>query len=161
MSRTLVVYFSRTGYTEKVAERLAERCGAHAEAIREPRSRLGFFAYIRSAREALKGRPAQILPLLHDPKSYDLVVVGTPVWAGHVSSPVRACLEAHRESLGRVAFFCTQHASGGEKVLQEMAEISGKQPVATLVVSDAEIRQGGAWPKLDRFIRGLGLPIAA
>jgi hypothetical protein len=31
----------------------------------------------------------------------------------------------------------------------------------TLVVSDAEIRQGSAWPKVDRFIQALGLAIAA
>lgn len=54
------------------------------------------------------GAPAEILPLLHELQDYDLVLFGTPVWAGHVSSPVRACLDAQRNSLRRVAFFCTQ-----------------------------------------------------
>jgi flavodoxin len=161
MSKVLVVYFSRTGYTEKVAERVAERCGADVEAIREPRGRLGVLAYIRSAREALKRKPAEILPLLHDLKDYEVVLFGTPVWASHVSSPMRACLDTHRRSLRRVAFFCTQGSSGAEKVLEEMAGICGKRPETTLVLNASEIRQGGFEPKLDRFIDALELPAAA
>ena len=161
MSKVLVLYFSRTGYTEKVAERLAERCGAEREAIREPRERLGLLAYIRSAREALKKQPAEILPLVHEPDHYDIVLFGTPVWAGHVSSPVRACLDAHKSGLRRVAFFCTQGGSGADRVLAEMAEICGKQPVTTLVVSDAEIKRDSFGSKIDRFIEALELPAAA
>ena len=161
MSKVLVIYYSRTGYTERVAERIAERLGADIEGIREARSRMGFFAYIRSAREALKGKPAEIKPLLHDFKDYQLVVFGTPVWTGHVSSPVRACLDRHRESLRRVGFFCTQGGSGGEKVLAEMASICGRQPETTLIVNNSEIRQGSYEPKLERFVAALQLPAAA
>ena len=161
MSKVLVVYFSRTGYTEKVAERMADRCGADIEGIRESRGRLGFLAYLRSAREAIRGEPAEINPLLHDFKDYEVVVFGTPVWAGHVSSPMRACLDQHKASLRRVAFFCTQNASGGKKVLAEMAAICGKQPETTLIVNDPEIRQAAYRPKLDRFIQALGVPATA
>lgn len=161
MSKILVVYFSRTGYTEKLADRVAERCGAEVEAIREPRSRLGLLAYIRSAREALNGRPATIRPLLHDPGDYDLVLFGTPVWAGHVSSPIRACLDAYKSSLRRVAFFCTRGGSGACKVPDEMAEICGKQPEATLVLNDAEIDADRFEWKVDHFVRALELPVAA
>jgi flavodoxin len=44
MSRVLVVYFSRTGYTKTVAEGVATRCGADVEAVRERRGRRGFSA---------------------------------------------------------------------------------------------------------------------
>lgn len=161
MSKILVVYFSRTGYTEKVAERVAKRCGGEVETIREPRSRLGLLGYIRSAREALKGKPATIRPLLHDPARYDLVLFGTPVWAGRVSSPMRACLDAYKSSLGRVAFFCTQGGSAACKVPDEMAEICGKQPEATLVLRDSEIDDGRYESKVDHFVRALELPAAA
>jgi flavodoxin len=161
MSRVLVVYFSRTGYTKTVAEGVATRCGADVEAVRERRSRGGGFGYLRSAREALKREPAEILPPLHDVKDYDVVLFGTPVWAGHVSSPMRACLGKHGASLRRVAFFCTQHGSGAEKVLEEMAEVCGKRPEATLVLKDSEIRKDSFELKLDSFIHALELPAAA
>lgn len=159
MSKILVAYFSRTGYTEKVAEHLAERCGADIEAIRESRGRRGLLGYVRSAREALKRKRVAIEPGLHELGDYEIVLVGTPVWAGHVSSPARAYLEGNMEAFPRVAFFATQHASGGENVLQEMAQISGHQPEATLIVNDREINRCSYRPKLDGFLRALGLPI--
>ncbi len=161
MPRILVVYFTRTGCTETVAKRVAGRCGAEIEAIREPRGRLGFPGFVRSAREALTGKPAKIRPLVHDPKRYDLVLFGTPVWAGHVSSPMRACLGEHKASLHRVAFFCTQGGSGAEKVLEEMAGICGRRPESTLAVNDSEVRHSLFEPKLEHFIQALGLPAAA
>lgn len=161
MSKILVVYFSRTGYTEKIAERVAEGCGGAVEAVREPRSRLGLLGYIRSASEALNKRPATIRPLLHDPGQYDLVLFGTPVWAGHVSSPMRACLAKYQPSLKRVAFFCTQGGSGASEVLDEMAEICGKRPEATLALNDSEIDEDRFQSKVDHFVRALELPAAA
>lgn len=73
---------------------------------------------------------------------------------------MRACLDAHAASLRRVAFFCIQHASGAEKVLEEMAEICGKRPEAVLVLNASEIRQGSYGSKLDCFIQALELPAA-
>lgn len=105
--------------------------------------------------------PAKISPLLHDFNGYDVVVFGTPVWAGRVSSPMRACLEQHKASLCRVAFFCTQNASGGKQVVAEMAAIGGRQPETTLIVNDPEIRDAVYRPKLDRFIQALALPAGA
>ncbi|HSG65696.1 MAG TPA: hypothetical protein VLD39_11880, partial [Gammaproteobacteria bacterium] len=72
-------------------------------------------------------------------ENYDLVVVGTPVWAGNIASPVRAYVSARKPHLGRVALFCTQGGSGAEKVLRALAELCGKEPVATLVVNDRAI----------------------
>jgi hypothetical protein len=41
-----------------------------------------------------------------------------------------------------------------------MAEICGRQPEATLIVNDPEIKQCSYGPKLDQFIHAIGLPIA-
>jgi flavodoxin len=139
MKKILVVYFSRTGYTRRVAEALAARCDADVEEIREPRARSGVWGYLRSAREAMGKHIVEIEAPVKRVEDYDLVVLGTPVWAGNVASPVRAYVSAQKPHLGRVAFFCTQGGSGAEKVLRALAELCGKEPVATLVVNDRTI----------------------
>ena len=82
-----------------------------------PRSRTGFLGYMRSLLEARRKRPSVIAPGKHDVSSYDLVVIGTPVWAWSLSSPVRAYLMAKTNQLPAVAFFCTLGGKGSESSL--------------------------------------------
>lgn len=159
--RVLVVYYSRTGYTREVATTIANRLGADVEEIRDVRSRRGIFGYWRSAREALKRVSAGIEPAVHVPRDYDIVALGTPVWAGHLCSPMRAYLAARGSELPRVAFFCTQGGSGAPKVLAEMAELTGKTPIATLVATDREIKQRACETALGDFVRAMTLANAA
>ena len=102
-----MVYYFRSGTTRKIAEAVSEALTCDREEIVEAKSRAGFFGYIRSLVEARQKRPSVIAPAKLDASSYDLVVIGTPVWGWSVSSPVRAYLMANRDRLPEVAFFCT------------------------------------------------------
>jgi flavodoxin len=157
MGRTLIVYFSRTGYTRGVAEEMAAAFGADLEAVRDARKRSGVLGYLRSAREALRRSLIEIQPTENDPSQYDLVVLGTPVWAGHVSSPMRAYVSANRNGLKRVALFCTMGGSGGTAALTEMAGLCGREPVATLTLTDNEIDKGLHSSKLSAFVSESGV----
>jgi len=79
-SKVLVVYYSRTGATRRLAEALANALQADIEPITDRENRSGIFGYLRSVAESLQKRGASITPMNTDPASYDLVVVGTPVW---------------------------------------------------------------------------------
>lgn len=153
--KTLVVWFSRTGLTRGVAERITAALGAQACAITERRSRLGPLGYLRSAWEASRGRDAAIEALAADPRTADLVVIGTPVWAWHLSSPVRAFARRHRGDFRRVAFFCTMGASGSEAAFAELRELTGREPVATLALADREIDTPAGRARLDAFVAAL------
>ncbi|MGZ3295282.1 MAG: flavodoxin family protein [Xanthobacteraceae bacterium] len=113
-SRMLVVFYSRSGKTRRVAEALAEALKCDLEEITEPKPRTGFLGYLRSLLEARRKRPSIIAPNKHDVLSYDLVVIGTPVWAWSLSSPVRAYLMTTAGQLPDVAFFCTLGGKGSE-----------------------------------------------
>lgn len=85
-SKTLVVFYSRSGATRKIAQALSEALKCDLEEITEPKTRTGVLGYIRSLVEARRKRPSTIRPNKQDVSSYDLVVVGTPVWAWSLSS---------------------------------------------------------------------------
>jgi multimeric flavodoxin WrbA len=55
----------------------------------------------------------EIDPASLQPRDYAVVVLGTPVWAGNMSSPVRAYINQHRAEIRNLALFCTQGGSGG------------------------------------------------
>jgi flavodoxin len=155
MGSVLTVYYSRTGATRKIAEEIQARCGGELEPIEDVRSRSGVLGYFRSAREALKKSASEIRPANFHPGDFDLVILGTPVWASHMSSPLRAYLDAHKGELKRVAFFCTLGGSGAANVLAELATLCERAPLATVAVTDAVIKQGRYGRALDEFAAAL------
>jgi flavodoxin len=155
MAKILVVYYSRTGHTRKIAQEIARRCGADTEEIRDTKSRAGLWGYLRSAREAMRKRLAPIEPTTAEPSRYDLVVLGSPNWASHMAAPVRSYLDAHARTLGRVAFFCTQGGSGAPKVLGELGALCHRDPIATLVLNEADIAKARYAPRLEEFVAAI------
>lgn len=139
MARILVIDYSRSGNTHKVAQAIASACGADLEQIRDAKPRHGLWGWIRSGREAMRAIPGEIRPPRRDPADYDLVVLGSPVWAGHVSSPMRAYLGHRSGRLAQVALFVTEGGSGGPKAIAEMSALAGQQPVATLELRVKEL----------------------
>jgi flavodoxin len=141
MARVLVVDYSRSGNTHKVAQAIAAACDADLERLRDARIRGGLRGWIRSAREAWRKVPAPIRPIAHDPEAYDLVILGSPVWAGHVSSPMRRYLQDQADKLGKIALFVTEGGRGGQKALAEMAALAGAVPVATLELREKDLAE--------------------
>ncbi|MFM0053026.1 flavodoxin family protein [Caballeronia grimmiae] len=130
MSKVLVVCYSRSGRTRAVGAALVQRLNADFEVIGEAADRSGLMGFLRSVVDAVFSRCVPIAPPHYDAARYDLVIIGTPVWAGTMSAPVRAWLTANRRKLPLVAFFCTQHGRGDAGTFRDMAALAGKQPVA-------------------------------
>lgn len=158
--KTLIVYYSRSGYTRRVALALASSLQADLEEITEPRSRQGIFGYFRSAREAIKRIPSRITPT-RDPSAYDLVAIGTPVWAGSLSPPVRTFLTTNRDRLSEAAFFCTMGGRGSEKVFAQMQELTRKPPRGTMAITDREIASGALSGRVETFAATIAPPVPA
>jgi flavodoxin len=153
MKKTLIVYHSRSGYTRRVAQALAKRLNADLDEIRIMQHLGGALGYAMCAVEAIAGLAPALRPSHRDPAAHELVVVGTPIWFWSLASPVRSWLERHALKR-RVAFFCTMGGSGAQRVFSTMAELSGKEPVATLALIDKEI-DGAFEDKLDAFVQRL------
>jgi NAD(P)H-dependent FMN reductase len=155
--KTLVVFFSRSGRTRRIAHELAERLHADREDISAVQARDGPVGYAQSALEALAMLAPAIAAPRHDSAAYDLVVIGSPVWFWSLSSPVRTWLLQAAPPHARVAFFCTMGGSGAWRVFDTMAALTGRQPVATLALTEQQVDEGPGGP-LDAFVRALQGP---
>lgn len=98
-TKSLVVYYSRTGNNRFTALRLAERLGCDSEELRS-RSR-GFFSLLMGS--AL-GFGAGNLNLEKNPADYDRVILLGPIWMGKVVLPLRAFLRTYGRSVKALAF---------------------------------------------------------
>lgn len=154
--RTLVVYYSRTGNNRRIASELAEALGADIEELKEEADRSGKVGYMMAGRDAMRRRPARLLPLSHNPANYDLVVLGGPCWAFTMCTPTRTYGIEHRHSLRKVAFFATAGSGGSaQKSVGAMVEAMGIEPLASLVLSDAEV-SGEHSEAVARFVGEVG-----
>ncbi|MFH1294805.1 MAG: flavodoxin family protein [Candidatus Aenigmatarchaeota archaeon] len=124
--KTLVVYHSRTGNTRKVAERIARALKADLDEIVDKSPKKGMFMLGMSAFFNMKAS----IETKKDSSSYDLVVIGTPVWAGRVCPPVKTYIS--KNTFKRVAFFCTCDGDPG-KVFEQMTSLVG-HPLATVEI---------------------------
>jgi flavodoxin len=121
MRPTVVVYYSRSGKTRMVAERLAEAPDADLEEIRESADRRGMLGFLRGGRDAALNRPADLVSR-HTVEGRRTVLLGMPVWAGGPPPAVHAYLASVDLAGKVVCAFCTHNGSGGEKTLDALAE---------------------------------------
>jgi flavodoxin len=149
--KTLVVYYSRTGTTKKAAEDLAAELKCDIEEVFDAKDRNGAMGFIMAGKDATMKALTKLKETKSDPSRYELVVVGTPVWAGNVSTPIRTYLGANKASLRKVAFFCTQGRTGSEDAFREMASLCAINPLATLALASSEAGKDASRVKVREF----------
>lgn len=120
MNRILVLYYSFEGNTKMVAEIIAEYLNADIKAIKpikEIESK-GFIKYLWGGRQVLMGKKPEIEPLNLDFSNYEVVLIGSPIWAASYAPPIKTVLESDYIQNKKVGYFlCHQGGAGkaGEK----------------------------------------------
>lgn len=150
---TLIVYYSRTGHTMTIARELADALQADLEEIRETKSRKGMAGYLSAGKDATLKKATPIEPTSIDHGTYDLVIIGTPVWAFTMASGIRTWLTEHGKDLKKVAFFATMGGRGDQRTFAHMQELCGQAPIATATFIDKNIAKGEYKDQLDEFVK--------
>ena len=134
--KTLVVYYSRTGKTRFVAEKVAAELKADIEEVVDLKNRSGRFGFLKAGYDATRGNETEIGETQKLPSDFNLIVVGTPVWNSRPASAVSTYLKRNDFAGKKVAVFCTNEGMGEEKAVDRTkALISNGDIVGELVVS--------------------------
>lgn len=150
--KVLVVYYSRTGHTKEIAETIADMLSCSREEITDTKKRSGPLGFMRSGYQARRKSLADIKDLETDVSVYDLVIVGTPVWDGTVSVPVRTFLHQYKDMLKSVAFFSTHGGEDIQNEFNEMEAVCGKSPVGVLSFSAREVDEEEYTENVKKFV---------
>ena len=153
--KTLVVWYSRTSATRTLGRWIAAAAGAEIEELDDGDPRRGAWGFLRSGREGLFRRRVELNPGKWDPRDFDLVIVGTPVWSFSMSSPVRTWLERWARALPRVAFFCTMGQWGSARVFRQMERACGRTPLATFAQKRAQMMEADLPERVRLFVARL------
>jgi hypothetical protein len=162
-SRILVVFYSRSETTAEFAGRLAAELEGDYERLQEVEfgRRAGPFGFLRSIIDVIGKRPAHLRPMTHTLANYDMVLVGTPVWAARASTPVASWLAQHAHEVRATAFFCTMGSRGSEDTFAQMQQLAHRAPLATCAISARDMQGDAAVEKVARFVLAIKDALAA
>ncbi len=137
-TKILVAYYSKTGNTGRMAKEIAARLGADIETIIDKKSRKGLFGFIFGGRDAMKKMLTAIETPKFDAANYDLVIVGTPVWASDMTPAVRTYLAQNKNKIKNLACFDASGNIDPAKIAASVGQVAGKKPIAFTGVNDEE-----------------------
>ena len=141
--RTLIVYYSRTGFTATIARALANRLDADTREIDCERYTGGILRYLLAGYESVRGKLPEIEITEFAAEQYDLVLIGTPIWTSYPALPVRTFLNRKPDLPARVAVFLTHGGhSPAQTCIDELAELLPVPVEASLTFNSAQVSAG-------------------
>lgn len=160
--KVLIVYFSLTGNTNKVANIMKEITGGDVFEIQPDFD----YSKVQSRKEmedlGLKqveeGFRPGLLNSVDNIDSYDLIIVGSPVWWYSVTPPVMSFLDEYDLSGKKVAPFCTCGSVAGDFFNQFKDAVPDADIQEGLILTAGEISVDTAVEKTIReWLEGLGI----
>ena len=150
--KILIVYYSRTGRTRKLAHEIHHRIESEIDEIQDKKTRKGILGWLSAGRDASQVKETEILGDTRSPSSFDIVVIGSPTWNGGVSVPIRTYVNRYLRDLKHIAVFTT---GDGEDLdaIEELRKMLGKRMFSMMhFVRGKEIDNMSYNKKLEKFI---------
>ncbi len=124
MTKILIVYYSLTGNTQFIAEALRDSIEAdilELKPIKELNADKGSRFMWGGYQSTMKKKP-KLKDFDINPLEYDLVILGTPVWAWNISPPMRSFLSKFDFTDKNIALWMC-HAGDGIKAMIRFKEV--------------------------------------
>ena len=138
--KSLVAYYSRSSTTKKLAEDIAAKTNADIEEIKSKVNYNGKIGYIKAGKDAMSEKIIDIEALKYDPADYDVVYLGTPVWASKAANPLISYIKQNEGKFTNVKFFITAGGTGFEGALSQLEEYTTK-PIDTLALTTRDVKK--------------------
>ena len=159
-NKSLVTYFSASGVTKKVAEKLAEAAGADLFEIKPE------VAYTeadlnwmdKKSRSSIEMNDKSFRPAIaekcNNMADYAVVYVGFPIWWYVAPTIINTFLESYDFSGKTIVLFAT---SGGSGFVNTVAELKGSVSDTTVIKEGKVFNSGISKDQLSSWVNDLGL----
>lgn len=147
--KSLVVYYSRSNITKRLAENIASKTGADIEEIVPKVNYQGKIGYARGGKHALSEKIIEIEETKFNPEDYDVVYIGAPVWAGKIANPTLSYIKRNEGKLNSVKFFMTAGSKDYEKGFRQLEKYS-ITPIKTFGLTTKQVKKDDY--NLDSFL---------
>jgi flavodoxin len=153
-----IIYNSYSGNTRSVAEAVHAACGGKLIEVKSHEYSSRLTAYTIGCYRAMKGMCDPIEPATIDVTADDLIVIGTPVWAGRATPAINAAVAALEGCKGkRAVIFAT--CGGRERdtlpLLKKALEAKGVTVSGEFVFDKTGVKDAGRIKDMVTLIKSL------
>lgn len=130
--RTAIVYYSMSGNTKYVADKIADviKTSGEVDIIRiEPKKAYpdkGAKKFFWGGKSAVMGETPALQPYEFNIEKYDRIIFGTPVWASNFVPPIRTFINDNPDVKDKkIAVFTCFSGGGADKAIDKMKKYIG------------------------------------
>jgi len=138
--RALIVYYSLEGNTRLIANAIAEHTDADVLELipKKEYPTSGFAKYFAGGKSAILKEKPELEKYNANLDNYELIIFGSPIWAGTFAPPLRTFLTEHSGmSNKKIAAFACSSGGGTAKCFTEIKQmLSGCSFVSKLSLID-------------------------
>lgn len=120
--KVAVVYFSLEGNTEYVAQEIAKQMKVDIIPLipQKPYPTGKISKFIWGGKSILFGETPKLKAYDFNVDHYDIIVIGTPVWAGTFTPPIKTFLKENNLSGKKVALYACHKGGGTAKCFEKL-----------------------------------------
>lgn len=142
MKKVLVVVYSLTGNSRRLAKRLCSQRGWQMAEIVETRPRSGPLGILRCVLDSLFRRQPAIRYDGPFAKNFDAVILVSPIWVGRLAGPMRSFVTRRRDHLPEVGVISVMGGPGEPDAPAEVRDLIDKPLILDAAVTAREIDDG-------------------
>ena len=151
VSKVLVVVYSYTGTSRRVAKLLCSQHDWYLGEVAETRPRKGVLGMLRCLLDSkFRLKP----PIRYDgpsPADFDAVVLVSPIWALQLASPMRSFVAMERQHLPDLAVVSVMGGEGAPNAVAEITSLCGHVPILSTALTAREVDDGSHAARLHAF----------
>jgi flavodoxin len=139
--KTLIAFYSLTGNTKKLAEAIASVVGGEVLEIKTKKEipAKGFVKYWMGGKQVMKKETPEIMPLDKNPNDYELIFLGTPVWAGNFAPAIKSFLKQAKLQNKKIALFAA-HGGGPGKVFELLKKEIAAEGMGNEIIDENDFK---------------------
>lgn len=142
--KVAIVYFSLEGNTEYVADKISEYIDVDVlrlEPVKNyPQGNVS--KYVWGGKSATFGEKPKLVPYQFSANQYDVIIIGTPVWASTFTPPIKTFLKENNISEKKIALYVCYAGGQTKKCFNKLKkELPDCDIITTLALLDPKTKQ--------------------
>ena len=127
--KILIVYYSLEGNTRFIARTISEDIDADLLALKpqKPLTSKGFMKYLLGGSQVMMKKKPELLPFDKNPQDYDIIIIGTPVWAWSFAPPLATFFSKVNLKDKKIALFSCNKGDNGKTFERMRKELAGNE----------------------------------